>query len=73
MKKKDIEHLTEDEIVALIAESVMANVEEGQKQASDPFELYTYAIVTKIFGSSQGLKQRCQHGYQALIHEVQTM
>jgi len=68
-----MKHLTEDEIVALIAESVMANVEEGQKQTSDPFELYTYAIVTKIFGSSQALKQRCQHGYQALMHEMQTL
>ncbi|MBA3602408.1 MAG: hypothetical protein H0W50_01910 [Parachlamydiaceae bacterium] len=67
--KRPEDDLSEENVISILVDGVIANESTLKDEMKDPFDLYTHQLRAKIFSHPKVFKERCLLGYRNLMKE----
>lgn len=59
--------MSEENIISLLIDGVIANETSREKELKDPFDIYIHQLRSKLFSHPRVFKERCLQGYRNLM------
>ena len=68
--KQSESNLSEEDVISMLVDGVIANEAALENEMHDPFDVYMHQLRAKIFSHPRVFKERCLQGYRNLMKEL---